>query len=127
MSLAVTVRDPAVANVTLNAFVPETSAALDGKVAALSLEVMPTVSVTDETTFQLASTALAVTLKAVPAVCVLGDPVLPLPVPGAAVSPGTNSWSFTNAPVLTVIEGLVLAVLLPSLMSVAVRVRVPAV
>src|SRR5262245_23282131 len=98
MSLAVTVRDPAVANVTLNAFVPETSAALAGRVAALSLEVMPTVSVTDETTFQLASTALAVTLKAVPAICVLGDSVLPEPVPGAAVSPGTNNCSFTNAP-----------------------------
>src|SRR5262245_61523822 len=52
-------------------------------------------------------------------------PVLPVAVPGAAVSPGTSNCNFTNAPTLTVIEGLVLAVLLPSDASDAVRVRVP--
>ena len=46
---------------------PATSAALAGSVALASVEVMPTVSV-ELTGFQLASTALTVTLKLVPAV-----------------------------------------------------------
>ena len=58
-------------------------------------------SATVFTRFQLASTALTVTAKAVLAVCALGVPVLPVAVPGAAVSPGTNSWSFAKAPPLT--------------------------
>ena len=56
---------------------PATSAAFAGSAALASLEVMPTVSV-EVTGFQLASTALTVTLKAVPAVCALGVPVLPV-------------------------------------------------
>src|SRR5437762_1138463 len=79
------------------------------------------------TKFQFASTALTVTLKAAPAVCAVGVPVLPVTVPGAAVSPGTNNCNFTKAPVLTVMEGLVLGVLEPSVLSVAVTVAVPAV
>ena len=58
-----------------------------GRVALLSLEVMLTRSLV-ETKFQLASTALTLTVKALPAVCAEGAPVLPLAVPGAAVSPG---------------------------------------
>src|SRR2546421_8130173 len=55
----------------------------------------------------------------------MGEPVLPLAVPGDGDSPGTSNCSFTNEPALTVIEELVLAVLLPSVMSVAVTVRAP--
>ena len=36
-----------------------------------------------------------------PAVCALGIPVLPVEVPGAAVSPGVNSCNLTKAAVLT--------------------------
>ena len=81
----------------------------------------------EETTFQFASTALTVTENDVPAVRADGDPVLPVALPGEAVSPGVSSCSFANAPALTVIDGEVLAVFVPSLMSVAVSVGVPAV
>src|SRR5207244_11099805 len=37
----------------------------------------------------------------------LGAPVLPDPVPGAAVSPGTNNWSLANDPALMMNELLV--------------------
>ncbi len=67
MSVAVNVFEPAVFGVTENVLVPATSAALAGSVALASLEVMPTVSV-EVTGFQLASTALTVTLKLLPAV-----------------------------------------------------------
>src|SRR5438477_286138 len=127
MSLAVTVRLPAVFRVTLKFFVPATNAALAGNVAFTSLEVIPTVSVIVLTRFQLASTALTVTVKGVPALWAVGVPVLPVPVPGAAVSPGARSCTFVNAPAFTVIEGLVLAVLVPSVMSLAVTVRLPVV
>ena len=91
-----------------------------------SVEVMPTVSV-EETGFQLASTALTVTLNDEPAVWALGAPVLPEAVPGAAVSPGRRICSFANAPPVIVVAGLVLAVFVPSLWSVAVTVAEPAV
>ena len=65
--LAVSVALPAVLRVTLRAFVPLTRAVLPGRLAFASLEVMDTVSFVF-TTFQLASTALTVTLKALPAV-----------------------------------------------------------
>src|SRR5437870_4743655 len=87
---------------------------------------MPTVSVL-LTTFQFASTALTVTLNAAPAVCAVGVPVLPLAVPGAAVSPGIRICSFANAPPFTVVAGLVFAVFDPSVASVAVTVRLPTV
>ena len=48
-------------------------------------------------------------------------------VPGAAVSPGSRIWSFANAPALIVVDGLVLAVIEPFVMSVDVNVAVPAV
>ena len=127
MSLAVRVALPTVFKVILKVLLPETRAALAGIVALLSDDVIATVSVPVLTTFQLASTALAVTLNAVPAVRAVGVPVLPLPVPGAAVSPGNKSCNFTKAAALTVIELLVLAVLLGSGMSLAVTVRPPVV
>ena len=48
-------------------------------------------------------------------------------MPGAAVSPGISSWSFANAPGLTVVAGLVFAVIVPLVMSVAVKVGADAV
>ena len=65
MSVAVTVAEPAVLKVTLNVRVPVARAALDGKVALMSELVIPMVCVL-VATFQLSSTALTVTLKAVP-------------------------------------------------------------
>src|SRR6476660_9106804 len=47
--------------------------------------------------FQKASTALTVTLKDVPAICVEGDPDLPLAVPGAIASPGASVSNFAKA------------------------------
>ena len=85
--MAVTVEEPAVARITANVCVPATRAAGAGGVALVSLELIATVSV-DVTGFQFASTALTVTLKLPPEVCADGLPVLPVPVPGAAVSPG---------------------------------------
>ena len=67
MSVAVTVRDPAVFRVTLKVLVPATSAAFAGRPAFASDDVTPTVSV-EETRFQFASTALTVTLNDEPAV-----------------------------------------------------------
>jgi hypothetical protein len=127
VSLAVTVALPAVFNVTLKVFVPDTSGALLGMVALLSDDVIATVSLTVETTFQSASTALTLALNAVPAVSAEGEPVLPVAVPGAAVSPGINNCNFANAAELTVMEELVLAVFETSVASVAVTVRAPAV
>ena len=67
-SVAVSVKVPLVPKVMLKlAFVPATSAALLGKVALVSVELMPTVSIMVLTKFQLASTALTVALKGVPA------------------------------------------------------------
>src|SRR5436190_1997140 len=126
MSEAVTVALPAVLSVTLNAFVPLTRAALDANDALVSLDVTATVSFVI-TMFQLSSTALTVTLKALPAVWFVGAPVLPKAVPGAAVSPGTSNCNFANAPTFTVKEGLVLGVIDPRVISDAVTVRVPGV
>src|SRR5437773_158703 len=113
MSLAVTVAPPTVFSVTAKDRVPATSGALDGNVAAASLDVMPTVSVTVLTRFQLASTALTATLNAVLATCAPGVPVLPEGVPGDVVSPGTSNWSFVNAPGLTAIVPEVALLKLP--------------
>ena len=66
--LAVRVQLPTVFNVTLKVLLPLTRAAFAGRAALLSEEVMPSVSLMLLTTFQLASTALIVMLKAVPAV-----------------------------------------------------------
>ena len=122
-SEAVTVALPLVFNVTLKSFVPLTRAALAGRTAFTSLVAIATVSLV-VIRFQFASTAFTVTLKAVPAVCAMGVPVLPVAVPGAAASPGTRICSFVNVPAPTVIDGLVFAVLVPSEISEAVTVAV---
>src|SRR2546422_2434935 len=100
-SVALKVCEPAVLSVTLSVRVPETKAASAGKVALASVEAISTVSVMVLTTFQKLSTALTVMLKAVAAVLEVGVPVLPLAVPGAALSPGTSSWSLAKAAGLT--------------------------
>ena len=103
VSEAVSVALPAVLNVTAKLFVPATRAALTGKPALESEDVIPTMSVTLVRTFQKGSTALTVMLNAAPAVCGRGVPVLPLVVAGAAVSPGTRSCSLAKAAGLTTI------------------------
>ena len=52
---------------------------------------------------------------------------MPEEVPGAAVSPGSRICSLVTAPELTVIGGLVYAVLVASVTSMAVTVQLPAV
>ena len=89
---------------------PATRAALDGRVALKSLDVIAIVWLTVLTRFQLASTALTVTLTAVPTICVVGVPVLPVEVPGAAVSPGIDTCNLLAVPALTVVPDPVLAV-----------------
>src|SRR5204863_515995 len=90
-------------------------------------EVMAAMSVTVLIRFQLASTAFTVTLNAVPEVCAIGLPLLPDGDPGAAVSPGRSSCNLVKVPEMTGIAGLRLAALVPSMMSVALIVAVPAV
>ena len=77
-------------SVTLNVWVPALKAAFAGIPALASEEVMATVSLV-LTTFQFASTALTVTLNALPAVRAVGVPVLPVALPGEAVSPGASN------------------------------------
>src|SRR2546426_12160888 len=106
VSEAVTVLPPAVLRVTLKVLVPEARGAPLGGAVLASLVVMPTVSFTVLTTFPLWSTALTVTLNAVPAVCAVGVPVLPLAVPGAAGCPGARGWEFANGPGLAGVGGV---------------------
>src|SRR2546428_60057 len=127
MSLAVTVALAPVVNVTARVLVPETSGAVAGRMALASLEARPTVSVAVVFTFQLASTALTVTLKAVPAVSAVGVPVLPVELPGDAVSPGTSSCSLANRPGLTGMAELVLMAIAVWVTFEAVTVWLPAV
>src|SRR5260370_3965689 len=101
-SLAVTVRPPVVFKVILKVPAPTTRAALLGKLALLSEALIPTVALALVTKFQLASTALTVTVNGLPAVWLLGKPVLPLVLPGAATSPGASTCSLVKAPALTV-------------------------
>ena len=102
--------EPAVVSVSVSFFVPATSAAGAGGVAPVSLVLSATVSV-EPTGFQFASTALTVTVNEEPAVSADGVPVLPVAVPGAAVSPGSRICSFANAPPLIVVDGLVFGAL----------------
>jgi hypothetical protein len=76
---------------------PSTRFVLAGRMAFASEQVIPTKSVMLVTTFQFASTALTVTANGFSAVCADGLPVLPVCVPGAADSPGSNNCSFENA------------------------------
>src|SRR5260370_40837535 len=121
--VAVSVLVPAVSSRMLKLCVPATSAAGAGRIALASDEVNPAVSVIVPTRFQLASTALTVTLNGVSAVSAVGVQVLPVVLPGEAVSPGTNSCSFVKAPAFTV----TLAVVYPvNPVALAGIVRVPA-
>ena len=99
-SLAVIVWVPALLKVKLAKWpVPDASVKLPA-VAPLSSEmlallselVIVTLVVALVMTFQLASTAFTVMplAIAVPEVCAVGVPVLPVEVPGAAVSPGSK-------------------------------------
>ena len=92
----------------------------------MSVQVMPTMSLV-LTTFQLASTALTVTLNAVPAVSAVGLPVLPVELPGDAVSPGTSSCSLANTAGLTGMAELVLMAIAVWVTFEAVTVWLPAV
>src|SRR5436190_1160774 len=69
---------------------------------------------------------LTLALNGEPAIWPNGVPLLPVMVPGAEVSPGTSSCNWLKAPAVTVIAELVPAVLLASVTSVAVTVRLPA-
>src|SRR5207248_1976910 len=127
-SLAVSVFEPAVGMLTVKVCVPEGRLLFAGGAKFASEELIAIESLgAPATRFQLASTALTVTLKEVPAVRAEGLPVLPVALPGSAVSPGISSCSFAKVPALTVVDGLVLAVLVPSLASVAVTVLAAAV
>src|SRR5205823_3919546 len=95
--------------------VPETKVMLpavaplsSAMVALPSVLVMVTFGVELDTTFQLASTALTTTplVKPTPATWSDGVPVLPVVVPGAAVSPGSRICNLVNPPAFTVIGGL---------------------
>ena len=66
-SVAVTVRVPAVFMVTLKVWVPARSAALPGRAALVSEQVIAMLSLTLVMEFQFASTALTVIVKAAPA------------------------------------------------------------
>jgi hypothetical protein len=119
-TVAVTVGVPEVHRVTAYDFVPDDSAALEGKVAAESEDVIAIVCVADDTKFQFASTAFTVALKEVPAVCAVGVPVLPEEVPGAAVSPGSSTCSFDATAALIVKAADVPVSVLPVLVAVTV-------
>lgn len=118
------VRVPAT-RVTLPAVAPLSSAI----VALGSVLVMVTLGVDVGTTFQFASTALIMTplVRTVPAIWSDGLPVFPVVVPGTADSPGSRTCSLVAAPALTVIGGLLLAVFVGSVTSVAVTTQLPAV
>src|SRR5437870_10935562 len=96
--------------------------------APLSELVIVTLVVAVLTIFQFASTALTRMPVMIGdcAVWEFGVPILPVEVPGAAVSPGAKICNFVTAPAVTVTDGLVLAVRFVAA-SVAVMVRVPAV
>src|SRR5438067_541674 len=99
-------------------------------IALVSVLLLVTFVLATLTTSPLVSTAsLPVALPiSVPAVCAVGvAAVLPVAVPGAATSPGKRICSLVTAPGLTVMGGLVLEVLAPSVMFVAVTVQLPTV
>ena len=137
-SVAVTVRVPVVLKVKLdNVPVPATNVRFpavtplsSALIAFVSVLLMVTLGTALGTMFQLASTALTTMplVIAVPAVWAVGvAAVLPVAVPGAATSPGSRICSLVTAPGLTVMGGLVLEVLAPSVMFVAVTVQLPTV
>ena len=64
---------------------------------------------------------------AVPAVCALGLPILPVLLPGTSVSPGSKTSNLLTAAGFTVMAAHVADDFVPSVMSVAVHVHEPAV
>src|SRR5882672_6324974 len=100
-SVAVRVKLPLALNETVRLVVPAARAVAVGSVAVVSLELSPIESLTVLTRFQKASTALTVTPKLTPASWALGVPVLPLALPGAALSPGTSNCNWAKAAGLT--------------------------
>src|SRR6266567_2527182 len=101
MSVAVRVKLPLVLKETVETCVPLVSGEFAGRLALLVEEVSPTMSVALADRFQLASTALTVTVNAVEAIWARGAPLFPVGVPGAAVSPGTSNCSFAKRAGLT--------------------------
>src|ERR1051325_8383174 len=77
------------------------------------------------TTFQFASTAFMVIASGAPADCAVGVPVLPVVVPGAAVSPGTSNCNRVNAPAFTS-KPLLVPVSLPPVRVTVIVLLVPA-
>jgi len=106
-SVAMRVKLPFILKKTVRLVVPETRAELGGSVAVASLAPRPTASVTELIRFQKASTAVDRHPKPLLTIWALGVPVLPVAVPGAAVSPGTSSCSLVKAPGLIVTLALV--------------------
>jgi len=147
VSDAVMVRVPAVLKVRLDKVrVPETSvrfpavAPLSSAMVALLSELLRlTLAPAPATRFQFASTARTMMPLAigVSAVCAVGEPVLPVAVPGAAVSPGNKICSLVTAAALMemtglvsdTIEGLVtsesVTVWLPAVLKVTLKERLP--
>ena len=122
-SVAVSVRPlPAKTFVTTNVAVPELNAVFAGIIALASFAAARCTVSPDDTTFQFASTALTVTLNPLPAVRVVGAPVLPGAKPGVPVSPGSNNCNCTSAPGVMLTLALV-PVFVP---VVAVSVRLSA-
>src|SRR5205823_4649251 len=98
-------------------------------VALPSEVVIVTLAAALLTRFQLASTALTMMPPAiaVPTVCAVGVPVLPVGVPGAAISPGNRSCSLVAGAGLTVMIGVEAGRIAGFVTSEAVIVRLPAV
>jgi hypothetical protein len=89
-SVTVIVCVPTVLSVTLICAVPPARTRVTGVLAAASVDVRRTLSAL-ETGFHHASVAFTVIANAWPELCAAGVPVLPLPPPGSAVSPGASS------------------------------------
>jgi len=82
---------PPALNVTWKVAVPPTSCAGAGSVALASVAWISIASVVVGTRFQPESQARTVTVNGTFAVWRFGVPVLPVVVPGAALSPGSNT------------------------------------
>src|SRR5579859_1992166 len=105
--VAVMVQEPEVLKVPEKLRAPATRLSGPLFVNVTSVDVSVTVSVTDVTRLKNASTALTVIEKATVFVSFAGVPVLPVGVPGAAVSPGTRTCSCEYVLGLTVTVALV--------------------
>ena len=94
LSVAVMVCTPETLKATEKVTLPPTRTS-GPAAAAGSVLVMVTGSEDPVIIFPLKSTALTVTLNALPTVCGVGVPILPVGVPGALVSPGIKTCSAT--------------------------------